>query len=358
MIFTLHPFQLFVVIVAGWINEHQQAVIEYLRTENAVLKEAHGKRRIRLTDDQRRRLAVKGKLLGRKLLGEVANIVSPDTILRWHRELIRRKWDFSDRRKRVGRPPVAPEVAKLAVEMARENPSWGYDRIQGALANLDFKVSDATVGSILRANGLEPAPRRKRTTSWRTFLRAHWDVLAAIDFTTVELCTRGGLTTFYLLLVMKLSSRRVYFAGCTPNPDEEWMKQVARNTTDCVDGFLLGSRYLLMDRDAKFTTAFRDTLATAGTESVLLPARSPNLNAHIERFMRSLKEECLDRMIFFGEVSLWRATNEFIEHYHRERNHQGVGNRLLEPDLQSPTGEIGCRERLGGMLRYYYRDAA
>jgi transposase InsO family protein len=333
-------------------------VIDYLRTENAVLKEAHGRRRIRLTDDQRRRLAAKGKPLGRRLLGEMASIVTPDTILRWHRELIRRKWDYSERRKRVGRPPVRPEVAQLAVEMARDNPSWGYDRIQGALANLGFKVSDATVGSILRANGLEPAPRRKRRSSWRTFLRAHWDVLAAIDFTTVEVWTRGGLTTYYLLFVVELSSRKVYFAGCTPNPDGAWMKQVARNATDCVDGFLLGSRYLLMDRDGKFTAAFRETLAGAGVEAVLLPPRSPNLNAYIERFMRSLKEECLDRMIVFGEASLRRATSEFIEHYHRERNHQGVGNRLLEPDLLSASGEIGCRERLGGRLRYYCRDAA
>ncbi len=178
--------------------------------------------------------------------------------------------------------------------------------------------------------------QRRRDTSWKTFLRSHWNVLAAIDFTTVEVWTPGGLTTFYLLFVMDLSSRRVYFAGCTPNPDAAWMSQIARNLTDCVDGFLLNSRYLLMDRDTKFTSAFRATLASAGVEAVLLPPRSPNLNAYIERFMRSLKEECLNRMIFFGEASLRRATSEFVAHYHRERNHQGVGNRLSCP---SPAGQ-------------------
>jgi len=231
-------------------------------------------------------------------------MVTPDTILGWHRDLIRRKWDFSNRRRAVGRPPTDRHVAELAVRMARENPSWGYDRIQGALANLGHRVSDTTVGNILRANGVEPAPERKRITTWKTFLQAHWGMLAAIDFTTVEVWTTGGLTTYYLLFVMELSTRRVYFAGCTPNPDAARMRQIARNLTDCVNGFLLDTRYLLMDRDSKFTSAFRMTLASAGVEAVLLPPRSPNLNAYIERFMRSLKDECLDRMIFFGEASV------------------------------------------------------
>ena len=136
----------------------------------------------------------------------------------------------------------------MVVQMARENPSGGYDRIQGALANLGHEISDQTVGNILKAHGIEPAPERKRQTTWKTFIQSHWDVVGAVDFTTMEVWTKGGLVTFYLLLVMEIATRRVCFAGCTPNPDELWMKQVARNLTDAADGFLIGKRYVLMAR--------------------------------------------------------------------------------------------------------------
>ena len=300
-------------------------------------------------------------MLGRKALQEIATIVTPDTILRWHRRLIAAKWDYSDRRtKPPGRPAVAEEVQQLVLRMANENPTWGYDRIQGALANLGHEISDTTVGNILKARGIEPVPQRKRHTMWKTFLRAHGDVLAAVDFTTIEVWTRGGLVTFYLLFVMQLASRRVYWAGCTTSPDSTWMTQIAKNLTDTFDGALKDSRYLLMDRDSKYSEAFCRILEQADIECIKLPPKSPNLNAHLERFMRSIKEECLDRMIFFRETSLRNAIREFLEHYHRERNHQGLGNKLIEPHsaVGRSGGDLQCRERLGGMLRYYYRDAA
>src|SRR5471030_1114982 len=194
MNFVLQPWQLLLAILAGWINRQQQEVIEYLRTENQILKEKLGKRRILLSDDQRRRLAVRGKVLGRKVLESIGTLFTPDTILRWHRLLVAKKWDTSDRgKKKPGRPPVADEIRALVARLASENPTWGYDRIQGALANLGHTISDSTVGNILKAHGIEPAPTRKRQTSWRTFLRAHWDVLAAINFTTIEVWTRNGL---------------------------------------------------------------------------------------------------------------------------------------------------------------------
>jgi putative transposase len=361
MKFVLHPWHLLACIVAGHANREQQQIIDYLRTENAILLEKLGRRRIRLSDDQRRRLAEKGKLLGRKLLSTVATLFTPDTILRWHRLLIARKWDYSQRQtKPVGRPPVAKEVQELVARLAKGNPLWGHDRLQGALANLGHELSDRTVANILKRHGIEPAPRRKRQASWATFLKSHWEVLAATDFTTVELWTRSGLVTFYLLFVMELSTRRVHCAGITTNPDEPWMKQLARNLTAADDGFLTGKRYLLMDRDSKFTAAFRQILSDAGTEPVRLPARSPNLNAHQERFFRSLREECVDRLVFFGEGMLRQAVQSFVEHYHRERNHQGLGNRLIEPGeaVGGCVGAIQCRERLGGLLRYYSRQAA
>lgn len=359
MDFILSPWQLFLVILAGWVNRQQTEVIEYLRTENQVLKEKLGPGRILLSDDQRRRLAVKGKVLGRNRLEEVGTLFTPDTILRWHRTLVARKWDYSARRTKTGRPLIAAEIVALIVKLATENPSWGYDRIQGALANLGHEVSDQTVGNVLKEHGIEPAPERKRQMTWGTFLKAHWDVLGAIDFKTVEVWTKGGLVTFYLLFVMELKTRRVHFAGCTPQPTTDWMAQNARNLTDQEDGFLNGKQYVLMDRDDKFSAAFRSILEQSGIEPVRLPPRSPNLNSHLERFMRSISEECLDRMIFFGETGLRNAVTEFLAHYHGERNHQGLDNRILKPgsEVGRSQGTLECRERLGGILRYYHRAA-
>jgi putative transposase len=360
MSFVLQPWQFFFVILVGWVQREQQKIILFNQAELEAMMKAQGKKRLLLTDDQRRLLAVKGKSLGRKALMELTTIVTPDTILRWHRTLVAQKWDYSDRRKSVGRPRVDKEVVDLVLRFARENLTWGYDRIQGALANLGHMISDQTVGNILKEHGIEPAPERKRQTTWKTFIKAHWEVLAAIDFTTIEVWTKGGLVTYYLLFVMEGATRRVHFAGCTPNPDEPWMKQIARNLTDCEDGFLSGKRYLIMDRDTKFTEAFRTILEDEGVESVRLPPRSPNLNPHIERFMRSVKEECLLKMIFFGEKMLRTAVSQFLEHYHGERNHQGLDNKIITPgdEVGRQVGEIKCHERLGGLLRYYHRDAA
>jgi hypothetical protein len=216
MSFVLQPWQLLVTIVAGWINHEQQQLIEYLRTENQVLQEKLGKRRILLNDDQRRRLAVKGKVLGRKLLGEISTLFTPDTILRWHRLLVAQKWDYCDKRTTVGRPATPQEVVDLVLKVAQENPTSGYDRIADGLANLGHEVSSQTVGNLLKAHGIEPAPERKRTTTWAKFLKAHWHQLAAIDFTTVEVWTRNGLVTFYLLFALHLATRRVRAAR--PNP--------------------------------------------------------------------------------------------------------------------------------------------
>ncbi|MSR60194.1 MAG: transposase, partial [Planctomycetaceae bacterium] len=201
---------------------------------------------------------------------------------------------------------------------------------------------------------------RKRQSSWMTFLKSHWAGLGAIDFTTVEVWTKRGLVTYYLLFVMKVATRKVHFAGCTANPTEAWMEQIGRNLTDCCDGFVQGMRYVLMDRDSTFCAAFRRTLKSVGVLTVRLPPRSPNLNAHLERFHGSIKSECLDQLICFGETMLRNATREYLAHYHGERNHQGLDNRILEPgdEVGQVVGTIHCRERLGGLLKYYSREAA
>ena len=216
------------------------------------------------------------------------------------------------------------------------------------------------MGNILKEHGIEPAGERKRQTTWKTFLKAPWDVLAAIDFTTIEVWTTGGLVTYYLLFVIELKTRRVHLATCSATLGDTLMKQVARNLTNSFDGFLQDKMYTLMDRDANFSSAFCTVLKEAGVEPVRLPPKSPNLNAHLERFHLSIKSECLSRMIFFGEKMLRRAVSSYLDHYHEERNHQSLDNTIISPgdEVGCSTGEVKCRERLGGLLRYYHRQAA
>jgi len=196
--------------------------------------------------------------------------------------------------------------------------------------------------------------------TWSRFLKAHWDLLAAADFFTVEGWGLRGLVTFYVFFVIELETRRIEIAGITPSPNEAWMVQIGRNLTDPFDGFLVEKEYLILDRDSKYSAAFRVLLKDAGIQAIRLPHRSHNLNAYAERFVRSIKDECLDRMFFFGERSLRKATFEFASHYLTERNHQGLDNRLIEPDYfaGSTFGAIECAQRLGGMLRFYHRAAA
>ncbi len=351
----MNPVSFLLVCFAGWMNRRQQAVIEYLQEEVRVLQEQLGKRP-RFTDDQRRRLALKGKSVGRKGLLQFASIVTPDTLLSWHRRLIAKKHDGTKNRG-AGRPPTAGDLKELIVKMPRENRSWGYTRIQGALANLRHEVGRGTIAKILREAGIEPARGRRKGMTWKEFLRAHWDVIAATDFFTAEVWTPTGLFRYHILFVIRLATREVRIAGIIPEPDGQWMNQMARNLTDAADGFLLGCRFLIQDRSSLFTEQFRETLRSTGVEP---PARSPNLNAYAERFVRTIKESCLDNMILFGESSLRKAVSEFVEHYHQEKNHQGLENKIIRPEFAifPAEGSVHRRERLGGLLNYYYRKAA
>jgi putative transposase len=245
--------------------------------------------------------------------------------------------------------------------MAAENATWGYRRIQGALKNLGHHIDAITVRNILRRHHREPAPqRRKAGMSWAQFLKMHWEVLAATDFFTVEVATWQGLMTYYVLVVMELATRRVHIAGITPHPTAAFMQQCARQLTDPFDGFLLGKQYLIHDRDTKYTQAFDALMKASGVEPVLLPPRSPNLNAHCERFVRSIKEEALAQMVILGERALYYAIQQYLAHYHHERNHQGLENQLIaqEEAVVCQTGHVVRRERLGGLLSYYHREAA
>ena len=223
--------------------------------------------------------------MGRAALREIATIVTPDTLLRWHRQLIVRKWTYTVRPSRRG---ALGEIRQLVVRMATENPSWGYTRIQGALKNLGHRVSRSTIARILKAHGLPPVP--ERPTSWQTFLRAHWGAIAGADFFTTEVWTWRGLVRYYTVFVIDLASRRVQFVGSTPHPDEHFMRQVARTLSAADEGFLQTHRVLICDGDRKWSRDVRRVFRDAGICVVRTPELAPNANAYAERFVRSIKK--------------------------------------------------------------------
>jgi putative transposase len=270
--------QMVLCVLTGWLDRREREAVAYLIEENRLLRRQLGTRRLRLTDDDRRRLAARAYRVGRTALREIATIATPDTLLRWHRQLIARKWTYASQ---PGRRGILVEIRRLVVRMAEENPTWGYTRIQGALKNVSHRVGRSTIRRILKAAGLPPAPQRP--TSWTTFLKAHWGVIAGADFFTTEVWTWRGLVTYYTVFVIDLASRRVHVLGSTPHPTELFMGQVARMVTMADDGLLVRHRVLICDRDRKWSREVRRRFADAGIRVVLTPERAPNANAYAER---------------------------------------------------------------------------
>ena len=331
-------------LVSGKVEEELLLRNEYLAVENEILK-SKLKKPPSFNDHERIRLAKIGKKIGLKALMEIACIVKPETILEWFRKLVAKKFDGSKFRKTVGRPRINYELESLILRIAEENPTWGYDRIVGALSNLGYKVSDQTIGNVLMRNGIPPVPNHVQDTTWSNFIKNHQDVIAACDFFTTEVITPFGLITYYVLFFIHIGSRKVHIAGVTQHPNEAWMKQIGRNITMTDWGFLNGSKYLIHDRDSKFCNSFRSIITSIGIKPIRLPPQSPKMNAYSERFVRSIKRECLSKLIFFGKENLRKALIEYTEHYHMERNHQGKNNSLLFPDpkLMANKGKIKCQ---------------
>jgi len=345
--------------ITGTVDQELLLRNEYLTAEHRILKD-QVKGRLLLSDPQKQTLAEIGYRLGRKALVDVAHAAKPETILGWYRRLVAQKFDGSTVRKHAGRPHICHEVEPLILRMAKENPDWGYDRISGALANLGHKVSDQTVGNVLRRHDIPPAPQRTCTTTWASCIRIHLAVLAGTDFFSVPVLTLRGLVTYYVLFFIHMESRAVEIAGITTHPHEGWMQHIARNFTMEEWGFLHNCRYLIHDRDTKYTQSSRAIIESSQVQTIRRPAHSPNLNAYAERWVRSVKEECVSKLILFGEGSLRRARQNYLAHDHAERNHQSKGTVLRCPQMtQSPREEpVQCRERLGGLLRDSHRPAA
>lgn len=346
--------------ITGTVDQELLVRNEYLAAENRILRNQISGR-VKLSDGERITLAAIGKRLGKQALAEVVSVVKPATLLAWHWKLIAKKFDGSRQHPKIGRPRIDPVIEDLIVKFAQENRTWGYDRIVGALRNIGYRVSDQTVGNILKRHNLPPISERKKTTTWCEFIRAHQNLLVATDFFTAEVWTRKGLVTYYILFFIQVGSRHVHIAGLTPNPDTAWMIQMARNATMAEWDCLTPGQKVLHDRDVKYSQKFQDTLKAAGITSIKLPARSPNLNAYAERWVRAVKEEALSKVILFGEGALRKVLQEYDVHYHQERNHQGKENELLTRMASQETQDtqsIRTRESLGGLLKYYYRKAA
>ena len=349
-----------VTYVVYCIDKELYKAIDYLREQVRVLVEQQEKqnKRILLTNRQRMRVAAKAKRLSRRMLEQCTVLFTPDTILGWFRRLVAEKYDGSKNRKTVGRPMISQEIIDLVIQFKMENPRWGYQKITDQIVYLGYKVSKSSVKNILIENGYDPEPDLTSQSTWHEFIKSHWDVLAACDFFTIELLVERKLIRCTVFFVMELCTRRIFFAPVKPQPDGDYMIQVARILTDYDDGFLKGKRFLIHDRDPLYTNDFHSILENSGVEPVKLQARSPDLNPYAERFVKSVKSECLDYMILSSVDQLEYVLRQYCMYYHHERIHQSLG-RIIEPMHKiDNSGEIACVERLGGLLKSYHRLAA
>src|SRR5512136_2149930 len=346
-----------VACLAYWVDKELWKAIDYLKEQVRVLKEQQEKdKRILLGNHQRRRLAAKAKQLTRKLLEQTTALFTPDTVLSWYRRLIARKYDGSKNCKHPGRPKISQEILDLVIRFKKENPRWGYTRIRDYLVYLGHKIGETTVKNILLENGYDPEPELTCKTTWREFLKSHWHVLAACDLFSIELLVKGRLVRYMVFFAIDVATRKVAILGVHALPNGPWMEQIARNISG-ERGFLTGKKYLIHDRDPLYTHKFDSILKAGGVEPVKLPPRSPDLNPHAERFVRSIKEECLNLLILSSEEQLRYVLGEYLQYYHHERIHQGL-NKIIEPQHEGHQGQIICIERLGGLLKSYPREDA
>jgi putative transposase len=334
-------------------REFKELEIVVLRHELAVLRRqiSHP----RLDESDRVFLAAASRLLGRA--SRPSFFVRPDTLLGWHRQLVRRRWTYAGRR--PGRPAVSKKIRELVLRLARENPRWGYQRIVGELAGVGVGVSATTVAKILRQAGVSPAGARTQL-SWREFVRAHAESIIACDFFTVDTLWLGRL---YVLFFLELSSRRVHFAGCTANPDGRWIAQQARQLAWSVSERATPAKFLIHDRDSKFSRAFDDVFRSEGVEVIRTPCRAPQANAFAERFVGTVRRDCLDWLLITSRKQLERVLRVYADHYNTHRPHRALGLTppIPEPRVRlvraNPPGQLYRRDRLGGLIHEYLRAA-
>ncbi|MBX3085461.1 MAG: integrase core domain-containing protein [Anaerolineae bacterium] len=345
------------------LSKHEKDIEVLLLRQQLRILERKQQRPPRITRWEKLTLAVLAAWLkektarGRSRLTEVMLLFKPDTVLKWHRELVRRKWTFQQTSRRVGNVALAPEVEALIVQLAHDNPRLGYKKLVGELLKLGYRVGRSTVRDVLKRHHIQPAPQRRRTGSnWRTFLSSHQAQLLATDFFTVETV---WLQTVYVLFFIELHTRRVHLAGCTSQPTSAWVTQQARQLTwELHDTTQPSKLYLLHDRDTKFTVSFDTVFVSEGITIVLTPSQAPNANAFAERWIRSVREECLDHLLIFNERALYRVLTDYVAYYNHARPHQGLQQQTPIPYTPCLHGTIRRRKVVGGLINDYYRDAA
>lgn len=325
---------------------------QFLKAENEILRSKLPKQ-IRTTPTERKRLMKLGKPLG-TALRDLITIVSYTSFLRWLRD----EDGKPSKPSKTGRPAIKTDIRQLVIQLATDN-NWGYTRIAGELGKLGHKICRSTVKNILLEAGLDPSPKRTDST-WDTFIKRHMDTLWACDFLSCKVLTKSGFVEYFVLFFIHVSSRRIHVAGITPHPHGVWMAQQARNLCMFFEEQPHKPNVLLRDGDKKFTAQFDEILKDESHQVIRLPYRSPNLNAFAERWVQSVKYECLNHFMIFGESHLRHLIDEYVAHYHHERPHQGLGNKPISANTinAGADGSIHCRERLGGLLKHYYRNVA
>jgi len=316
-----------------------------------------------ITVEEKITLARLGKKLGRKLLFDVNNIITPDTIMRWYKKYVDLSHTFDNGKRGRGRPGIMKIIVSHILSMALSNPDWGYGRIRGELLNIGHDVKKQTIKNTMKKNGIQPSPERRKNSKWNRFIYSNLEVLFATDFFTFDIVDAFHgfkVRTFYVLFFIHLETRKVHVAGITEHPSNNWMRRIAYNLTDHEDGFLKNCKYLIHDRDFLFmNSGFRDVLKNEGVKCIATARKAPNMNAFAERWVKSIKGDCLRKLMLFREESLRYAIKQYVTHYNEERAHQGIDNLLIEPNFdRSSTGRVISKKRLGGLLQHYHRKAA
>ena len=343
-------------------QSYNEKKIQFLEEQLKMYQKRHGKIND-ITHEERLALARLAKDLGRKQLAQIRTIVAPDTFMRWYKKYIEMAHTFDNGGRGRGRPGIMKVIASLIVQMALNDPDWGYGRIRGELLNVGHDVQKQTIKNVLRREGLLPSPDRRKNSKWNRFIYSNLECLFACDFFTydiVDVFSGLKVRTFYVLFFIHLRTRKVHIAGITENPTHNWMRRIAYNLTDYQDGFLKNCRYLIHDRDFHFMkSGFRDVLKNEGIKCIATARKAPDMNAFAERWVQSIKHDCLDKVMHFHEGSLRHAIRQYVIHYNEERCHQGIDNDLIEPDFERLSeGRIVHKKRLGGLLNHYRRVAA
>ncbi len=339
----------------------QQDQIDYLREKVAVLEEIamekNGGKKPEFSDDQKKRLAYRGKKLSEFLLSEVERTYSPGTLYSWFRELVGQKYDSTGRsgQKKRGRKPISTEIVQETRTLAERNPDWGYDHIAGTMQYLGFDISASTVRKILNDHGIVPDPERRKRGDWPQFLETQQFFTGATDFAQVEMLTPFGIVRQSLLFFMDIGKREVRFGGMAHNPDSNWTTQIARNMCDMFDGFMREKKYLIHDRDSLFNKRFDAIFESIGITIKRLPPFTPQMNGRMENFMRALKTECMDKIIFTAEWQIRLAAKEYLEYYNHYRPTSALDGKMINPYPQDDEGKIQEISFLGGLLHGYKR---